>query len=54
MRDASETGAQLVVADNADLPDEFILQLTEAGSASRKCRVAWRKKNKIGVAFIIE
>ena len=54
MRDASETGAQLVLPENADIPDEFILQLTEAGTASRKCRVAWRKKNKVGVAFIVD
>jgi len=37
-------GAQLVVAEDADIPDEFTLQPRKPASASRKCRVAWRKR----------
>ena len=49
--DMSETGARLLVAEDVEIPDEFILQLTQTGSSYRKCRVAWRKGRKIGVAF---
>ena len=51
MQDVSQTGARLVIAGNAGIPDEFVLQLTENGPAHRRCRIAWRTEKKIGVAF---
>lgn len=50
--DASQEGAQLAVADPAALPDEFILALSSAGAARRRCRVTWRAEDSIGVQFL--
>ena len=38
LRDASQEGAQLAVADPKSLPDEFILALSFDGAARRRCR----------------
>ena len=50
--DASQEGALLAVADPDGVPDEFILALTSGGAARRRCRVAWRTENQIGVEFL--
>ncbi len=34
------------------VPDEFILALSSDGAARRRCRVAWRTENQIGVEFL--
>jgi hypothetical protein len=49
--DISESGARLGVENAAALPDEFLLFLSSRGTASRKCRVVWRKTKQIGVEF---
>ena len=43
-------GVWLRVANAADIPDEFALTF-DAARTLRPCRVAWRSKNTIGVAF---
>jgi hypothetical protein len=43
-------GVWLKVANVADIPDEFALTF-DAARTLRPCRVAWRSKNTIGVAF---
>jgi PilZ domain len=50
--DASQEGAQLVVAEPNSLPEEFILALSSDGAARRRCRVIWRTENQIGVEFV--
>jgi NAD(P)-dependent dehydrogenase (short-subunit alcohol dehydrogenase family) len=50
--DASQEGALLAVAEPDGVPDEFILALTSGGAARRRCRVAWRTENQIGVEFL--
>jgi len=50
--DASQDGAQLAVADPNSVPDEFILVLSSGGAARRRCRVAWRTGNEVGVRFV--
>jgi hypothetical protein len=50
--DASQEGAQLLVADPNGLPDDFILALSADGAARRHCRVVWRTKTQVGVEFL--
>ena len=50
VRNLSETGAALEVASVVGIPTEFSLVIS-ADSVNRKCRVVWRKLNRIGVAF---
>lgn len=52
--DASDRGARLVVPAFEDLPEQFRLALCADGSATRLCRVAWRKGNYIGVEYLKE
>lgn len=54
LRDASQEGALLAVADPSSLPDEFTLALSSDGAARRRCKVAWRKDGQIGVRFMRE
>ena len=51
LRDASQEGALLAVADSKSLPDEFTLALSSDGAARRRCTVAWRQDGQIGVRF---
>jgi PilZ domain len=51
LSDVSDTGARIEVQDAKDLPDRFLLLLSENGKARRFCRVAWRKTRHVGVAF---
>jgi hypothetical protein len=50
IRDISEGGACLEVASQFGIPDEFKLVIG-VDDWQRSCRVAWRKANRIGVAF---
>jgi UV DNA damage repair endonuclease len=50
VRDMSDTGANLDVPHALAIPHEFKL-VTETDQASRRCRVIWRKENRLGVAF---
>ena len=52
--DASQQGALLAVAEPKSVPDEFILALSSDGAARRRCRVAWRTKDQVGVEFLKE
>jgi hypothetical protein len=45
----SETGAKLRVTSVMGIPDTFDLLL--ADKSRRRCRVAWRKLDEMGVAF---
>jgi hypothetical protein len=52
IRNLSLTGACLEVVSPIGIPDRFIL-LVRSGKAEHRhsCHVAWRKENRIGVAF---
>jgi hypothetical protein len=53
VRDVSESGARLAVGNPESLPDEFILQLTRNGRVLRRCRVAWKKPDEVGVKYAV-
>jgi len=50
VRNLSEAGAALDVPFAAAIPHEFKLIMT-TDQGSRRCRVIWRKENRLGVAF---
>lgn len=52
LRDISDTGAKLLCTAPKELPDQFVLRLSMDGRVARKCRVAWKSGNEIGVAFV--
>jgi len=49
--DVSKEGALLTVEDPKSLPDEFTLALSVGGAARRRCTIAWRSRDQIGVSF---
>jgi methyl-accepting chemotaxis protein len=49
--DISETGARIILTQDCELPDQFVLLLSRGGQARRKCRLVWRDGLAIGVAF---
>ncbi len=50
--DVSEAGARIAVLAAEMVPEEFILRFSATSSVSRRCKVAWRKDDEIGVAFL--
>jgi hypothetical protein len=50
IRNISQGGACLKVASQFGIPDDFDL-IIGTDNWHRLCRVAWRKANRIGVAF---
>ena len=47
--DLSHTGARLRVKSAENVPAEF--ELSVGGVANRRCQVAWRSGNEIGIRF---
>jgi hypothetical protein len=52
MKDVSAGGARLAHSIATELPDELLLSLAKHGTVRRRCQVAWRGKNQVGVRFI--
>jgi two-component system, chemotaxis family, chemotaxis protein CheY len=50
IRDLSESGARIQVANAQDIPAEIVLSFDD-GRASRPCMVKWRRNNELGVEF---
>jgi hypothetical protein len=50
--DVSEGGARIAVLAAEMVPDEFLLTLSASSDVSRKCKVAWRREEEIGVIFV--
>jgi hypothetical protein len=48
VRNLSDTGCCLQVADPIGIPDKFEL---EVGATNHLCQVVWRKDNRVGVQF---
>lgn len=51
VRNLSESGAALEVASPLGIPETFNL-LVSGEPSPRRCRVAWRKDKRIGIAFL--
>lgn len=51
VRNLSESGAALEVASPLGIPETFNL-LVSGEPSPRRCRVAWRKDTRIGIAFL--
>jgi len=52
MKDVSRGGAMLAHSIAGELPNEFFLSLSKDGAVRRRCRVAWRGENQLGVRFL--
>lgn len=52
--DESESGARLVIQGAGHAPDEFYLYLSLDFMSRRRCRVAWRSEQQIGVEYVPE
>ena len=50
--DISEGGARLVLPEARDLPGNFSLVLLQDGSDTKRCRMAWRSGETVGVEFL--
>ncbi|MDP1868865.1 PilZ domain-containing protein [Bradyrhizobium sp.] len=50
VRNLSETGAALSVESPVGIPVEFNLIIV-SDDLKRRCRVVWRKENRIGITF---
>jgi hypothetical protein len=50
VRNLSTTGAALDVPYALAIPHEFTLVMG-TGGMNRRCRVIWRKENRLGIAF---
>jgi len=50
--DVSEGGAKLKLDRSIDLPEQFLISLSERGEVQRLCRLVWRTAGEIGVRFI--
>ena len=50
VRNLSETGAAFEVTSVVGIPTDFSLVI-QSDNINRKCRVVWRKLNRIGVTF---
>ncbi|HEX4410037.1 MAG TPA: PilZ domain-containing protein [Xanthobacteraceae bacterium] len=49
--DISEVGARLVLENDGEVPEQFVLLLTPRGHPRRECRVIWRDGVTLGVEF---
>ena len=52
VRNLSQTGAALEVASPIAIPENFTLLINDEQQMHTRCRVVWRKENRIGVQFI--
>jgi len=50
IRNLSETGCQIIITGNADIPMTFDLLLPSSGERYQ-CEIMWRKLNEAGVKF---
>jgi len=49
--DVSQGGARIAVLAAEMVPDEFLLAFSASSDVSRRCKVAWRRDEEIGVIF---
>jgi hypothetical protein len=53
MKDISTGGARLAHSIMAELPDQLVLSFSKDGAVRRRCQIAWRTENQVGVRFLI-
>lgn len=49
--DISQSGAKLGLDQPADLPQDFLLALSQRARPTRRCRVVWTANDQVGVQF---
>jgi hypothetical protein len=52
VKDVSAGGARVAHAISDGLPDQVLLSFAKSGSVRRRCQIAWRKENQMGVRFL--
>jgi hypothetical protein len=50
--DVSKGGAKLKVDRSIDLPQQFLISLSQRGEVQRLCRLVWRMAGEVGVRFV--
>ena len=50
--DFSDAGAKIKLDLSVDLPERFLIILSESGEVQRLCRLVWRTAGEIGVRFV--
>jgi hypothetical protein len=50
--DVSKDGAKIQLDGSIELPEQFLITLSERGEVQRLCRLIWRTASEIGVRFI--
>mgnify|MGYP005856096817 CR=1 FL=1 len=50
--DVSNSGAKLKIDPSIELPEQFLITLSESGEVQRLCRLVWRTDAEIGVRFV--
>jgi hypothetical protein len=53
MLDVSATGAKIEPQVATEVPNEFILLLSNDGKVRRRCKISWRTETEIGVQFVV-
>jgi hypothetical protein len=51
LSDVSDSGARIEIDEPDDVPENFLLLLSNNGAARRACRVVWREQRQLGVRF---
>lgn len=54
LRNISETGAQLELAGETEIPEKFLLSLSRDGQVQRQCKKIWQFSTVTGVRFCDE
>jgi len=52
VEDVSVGGAKLTHTIAEEIPAQLVLLLSRNGRVRRRCEVAWRNKNRLGVRFL--
>lgn len=52
LTDVSVSGARVVVEGADELPDQFALLIAPEHGTLRRCKVAWRDGNQLGLQFL--
>jgi hypothetical protein len=52
LKDISAGGARIAHAVTEEVPAQLLLSLARDGRVYRRCEVAWRGDNQIGVRFV--
>lgn len=50
--DFSTAGAKIKLDLSVDLPERFLIILSESGDVQRRCRLIWRTAGEVGVRFV--